>query len=231
MERPFDDARMLHFIGDCLFRWDSPLHHELLNSLETFIAERIASRESKGFPCIPRDLHSLSQQLAEVEPEVIELGQRIDALQISAANATAATDHRVDALQFSTENATPTAASELRRPEQEHLQCYVLLHEFARFSSKRTSNQPPQFQHCQFPPQYPHPQRPSWSYLPHSPSNNQPPQHFSPQQPPLQAPPFNPSMNQADSMNAMNHPCPTFEKLGCRVERLHKLIRLSSGKP
>ena len=47
MERPFDDAAMLHFIGDSLFQTDSPLHHEFSISLERFIAERIASRESE----------------------------------------------------------------------------------------------------------------------------------------------------------------------------------------
>ena len=40
MERPFDDAAMLHFIRDSLFRTDSPLHHELSISLENFITER-----------------------------------------------------------------------------------------------------------------------------------------------------------------------------------------------
>ena len=106
MEQPFDDAAMLHFILDCLFRSDSPLHDYFSSSLETFIAERIASRESEWFPCICRDLHSLSQKLAEAQAKVIELKQRIDALHTSAANATAATDHRVTILQSATENAT-----------------------------------------------------------------------------------------------------------------------------
>ena len=106
MERPFDDAAMLHFISDCLFRSDSPLHNDFSSSLEKMIAERIASRESERFPCISRDLHSLSQKLAEVQTNVIELEQRMDAMQISAANATAATDHRVGALQSSGESAT-----------------------------------------------------------------------------------------------------------------------------
>ena len=49
MERPFDDAAMLHFIRASLFRTDSPLHHEFSISLEHFIAERIATRESEWF--------------------------------------------------------------------------------------------------------------------------------------------------------------------------------------
>ena len=113
MERPFDDAAMLHFITDCLFRTESPLHHEFLISLEMFIAERIASPESEWFPCICRDLHSLSQKLADIQSKVIELEQHIDALQTTAASATVATDHRVDTLQSSMENATQAAVSEL----------------------------------------------------------------------------------------------------------------------
>ena len=46
MERPCDDAAMLHFIIDCLFRWDSPLHHEFSSWLEKFIAERITEAGS-----------------------------------------------------------------------------------------------------------------------------------------------------------------------------------------
>ena len=118
MERPFDDAAMLHFIGDSLFRTDSPLHHEISISLEKFIAERIASRESEWFPCFS-DLHNCSQKLADTQAKVIELEQRIDALQTTAASATAATDHRVDTLQSSTENATQAAVSELGRVEHE----------------------------------------------------------------------------------------------------------------
>ena len=92
MERPFDDAAMLHFMRDSLFRTDSPLHHGFSISLEKFIAERIASRESEWFPCLSRDL-------ADTQAKVIALEQRIDALQTTAASATAATDHRVDTLQ------------------------------------------------------------------------------------------------------------------------------------
>ena len=73
MERPFDDAAMLHFISDSLFPTDSPLHYEFSISLEKFIAERIASRESEWFPCISRDLHSLLQKLADTQVKVIEL--------------------------------------------------------------------------------------------------------------------------------------------------------------
>ena len=119
MERPFDDAAMLQFIRDSLFRTDSPLHHEFWIALQRFIAECLAGRESEWFPCISRDLHSLLQKLADIQSKVIELEQRIDALQTTAASATAATDHRVQNLQSSTENATQAAVSELRRLERE----------------------------------------------------------------------------------------------------------------
>ena len=49
MERSFDDAAMLHFIRESLFRSDSPLHHEFSVSLEDFIADRIANRENEWF--------------------------------------------------------------------------------------------------------------------------------------------------------------------------------------
>ena len=140
MERPFDDAAMLHFIGDSLFRTDSPLHPEYSISLERFIAERIASRESEWLPCLPRDLHSCSQKFADNQAKVIELEQRINALQTTAASATAATDHRVDTLQPLTENATKAAVSELRSVEHELSQCYALLNEFVRVSSQQPSN-------------------------------------------------------------------------------------------
>ena len=80
---------MLHFIRDCPCPSDSPLQHEFSSSIEKFMAKRIASRESEWFPCISRDLHGFSHKLAEVQTKVIELEQRIDALQISAANASA----------------------------------------------------------------------------------------------------------------------------------------------
>ena len=170
MGRPFDDIAVLHFIRDCLFRSDSPLHHEFSSSLGKFIAERIASRESEWFPCISRDLHNLSQKLAESQAKAIELDVRIDALQTSAANASAATDHGVDVLQSSMENATQAAKSELRLLEHELSQCHVLLNEFAQVSSEQPSS------HFRFPPQHPQPQpqpqsSPS-SYPPYSPSNN-----------------------------------------------------------
>ena len=95
MERPFDDAAMLHFIRDSLFRTDSPLHHEFSIPLERFIAERIASRESEWFPCLSCDLHSCSQKLADTQAKVIQLEQHINALQTTAASATAATDYQV----------------------------------------------------------------------------------------------------------------------------------------
>ena len=72
MERPFDDAAMLHFIRDSRFRSDSPLHHKFSILLEKFFAERIASRESEWFPCVSRDLHSCSQKLADTQAKVIE---------------------------------------------------------------------------------------------------------------------------------------------------------------
>ena len=149
MERPFDHAAMLHFIRDSLFRSDSLLHHEFSSSLQKFIAERIARRESEWFPCISCDLHSFSQQLAHTQAKVIELEQRIDALQTSAGNANAATDHRVEILQYLTENATQAAVSKLRRLEHELSQCYVLLNEFTHILSPQPSN------HYQFPQQQP----------------------------------------------------------------------------
>ena len=84
MERPFDDAAMLHFIRDSLLRTDSALHHGFSISLERFIAERIARTESEWFPCISHDLHSLSQKLADTQAKVIELEQGIDALKTTA---------------------------------------------------------------------------------------------------------------------------------------------------
>ena len=96
MERSFDDAAMLHFIRDSLFRSDSPLHHEFSVSLERFIAERTASQETEWFPCLPRDLQSCSQKLADTQAKVIELERRIDALQATAASVTAATGQRVN---------------------------------------------------------------------------------------------------------------------------------------
>ena len=114
----------------------------VLKPLETFL-------ESEWFPCMSRDLHSLSQNLADTQTKVIELEQRIDALQTSAANATTATDHRVDILQSSTENATQAAVSELRRLDHELSQRYVLLNEFAQVSSQQPSK------HFQFPQQQP----------------------------------------------------------------------------
>ena len=206
MERPFDDAAMLHFIRDSLFRSDSPLHHEFSTSLEKFIAERIASRESEWFPCLSRDLHSCSQKLADTQAKVIELEQRIDVLQATAASATAATGQRIDTLQSSTENATQAAANELRRVEHELTQCYALLNEF-----RRTSNPPPPNNI-----QFPQPQPPS------SPNSNQP---HPPQQPLPQRPTFEP-LPQFVVQRA-----PSQEILGRRVERLNKLVKRFTGKP
>ena len=206
MERPFDDAAMLHLIRDSLFRSDSPLHHEFSTSLEKFIAERIASRESEWFPCLSRDLHSCSQKLADTQAKVIELEQRIDVLQATAASATAATGQRIDTLQSSTENATQAAANELRRVEHELSQCYALLNEFIRTSS------PPPPNNIQFP----QPQPPSSS------NSNQP---HPPQQPLPQRPTFEP-LPQFVVQRA-----PSQEILGRCVERLNKLVKRFTGKP
>ena len=111
MERTFDEAAMLHCIRDCLFRSNLPLHYELSNLLEKFIAECIARRESEWFPCMFHDLRSLQSAVSEVQAKHVEVERRIDALQISAANATTATEQIIDALQLSTKNATRSAAS------------------------------------------------------------------------------------------------------------------------
>ena len=230
MGRPFDDAAMLHFIRDSLFRSYSPLHHEFSTSLEKFIAERIASRESEWFPCLSRDLHSCSQKLADTQAKVIELEQRIDVLQATAASATAATEQRVDVLQAtavsaiaatgqridtlqsSTENATQAAANELRRVELKLSQCYALLNEFVRTSS------PPPPNNIQFPQpqqqQFPQPRSSSNSNQPHP-----------PQQPLPQRPTFEP-LPQFVVQRA-----PSQEILGRRVERLNKLVKRFTGKP
>ena len=230
MERPFDDAAMLHFIRDSLFRSDSPLHHEFSTSLEKFIAERIASRESEWFPCLSRDLHSCSQKLADTQAKVIELRQRVDVLQATAASATAATEQRVDALQAtaasataatgqridtlqsSTENATQAAANELRRVELELSQCYALLNEFVRTSS------PPPPNNIQFP----QPQQQQFPQPPSSSNSNQP---HPPQQPLPQRPTFEP-LPQFVVQRA-----PSQEIFGRRVERLNKLVKRFTGKP
>ena len=230
MERPFDDAAMLHFIRDSLFRSDSPLHHEFSTSLEKFIAERIASRESEWFPSLSCDLHSCSQKLADTQAKVIELEQRVDVLQATAASATAATEQRVDALQAtaasataatgqridtlqsSMENATQAAAHELRRVELELSQCYALLNEFVRTSS------PPPPNNIQFP----QPQQQQFPQPPSSSNSNQP---HPPQQPLLQRPTFEP-LPQFVVQRA-----PSQEILGRRVERLNKLVKRFTGKP
>ena len=212
MERPFDDAAMLHFIRDSLFRSDSPLHHEFSTSLEKFIAERIPSRESEWFPCLSRDLHSCSQKLADTQAKVIELEQRIDVLQATAASATAATGQRIDTLQSSTENATQAAANELRRVEHELSQCYAPLNEFVRTSSPPPPNniQSPQPQQQQFP------QPPSSSNL----NQPHPPQHPLPQRPTFEPLP-----------QFVVQRAPSQEILGRRVERLNKLVKRFTGKP
>ena len=133
MERAFHDAAMLHFIRDCLFRSDSPLHRKFSTLLEEFIAEHIVSRESGCLPCMSYDPRSLQSAVSEVQAKHFELQQQIDALQISAANATTATEHRMDPLQLSTENARRAAATEVPRLEDELWKCYILLNEFWNF--------------------------------------------------------------------------------------------------
>ena len=221
MERAFDDAAMLHFIRDSLSRSASPLHHEFSISLETFIAERIASRESEWLPCLSRDLDSCSQKLADTQAKGIEWEQRIDALQATAASATAATGQRVDALQSSKENAAQSAANELRRVEHELLQCYALLNEFVQTST------PPPSNNIQFPqPQpQPHPQPPSSSNQPlYAPPSRSP---HPPQQPLLQPPALEPHPAHQFAVQR----APRQEILGRRVERLNKLVKRFSGRP
>ena len=210
MEWPFDDAAMLRFIRDSLFRTDSPLHHEFSILLERFIAQRIASRGSEWFPCLSRDYHSCSQKLADTQAKVIELEQGINALQTTAASATAATDHRVDTLQSSTGNATQAAVSELRRVEHELLQCYALLNEFVRVSSQQPSNN---FQFPQPQPQLqpqPQPQPSSSSHPPYAPPSSSP---HPPKQPPPQPPVFDPHPGHQFAVQR----APTQEILGRRV--------------
>ena len=147
-----------------------------------------------------------------------------NALQTTAASATAATDHRVDTLQSSMKNATQAAVSELRRVEYELSQCYALLNAFVRVSSQ------PSLNHFQFPQQQqqlqPQPQRqPSPSnHLPYSPPSSSP---QPPQQPPPQAPVLDP--HRADRFAVQR--APTLEILGRRVERLNKPFKRFSGRP
>ena len=212
---------MLHFIRDSLFRSDSPLHQEFSILLERFIAERIASRESEWFPCLSRDLHSCWQKLADTQAKVIELEERIEALQATAASATAATGQRIDTLQSSTENATQGAANELRRVKHELSQCYALLNEFVPTSSQPSPN------NNQFPQPQPqlHPQQPSSSnqplYTPPS-SSPHPPQQTLPQLPAFEPHPAHQFVVQR---------APTQEILGRRVKRLNKLVKRFSGRP
>ena len=146
---------------------------------------------------------------------------RIDALQTTAASATAATDHRVDTLQSSTENASQAAVSELRRVEHELSQCYALLNEFVRASSQPLSNN---FQFPQPQPQLqPQPLSPSNQPLYAPPSSSPHP----PQQPPPHPPVFEPH----PAHHFAVHRAPTQEILGRRVERLNKLVKKFSGRP
>ena len=135
---------MLHSIGDCLFRSDSPYHHESWSLLETFIAERITSREGEWFPCMSHNLRSLQSAFSEVQAKHVELKKGIDTLQISAANATAATERRIDALQFSTDNTTRGAARQLQKLEDELSKCYFLNNECANFLNQQQSLIPQQ---------------------------------------------------------------------------------------
>ena len=133
MQRTFDDAAMLHCIRDCLSRCDSSLHQEFPSSLDEFIAERIASRESEWFPCMFHDLRILQSAVSEFQAKHVESEQRINALQVSAANDVTATEQRTDALLSSTENATREAKSELQRLEHDLRKCYVLRNEVPNF--------------------------------------------------------------------------------------------------
>ena len=147
--------------------------------------------------------------------------QRIDALQTTAASATAASNHRVDTLQSSTENATQAAVSEPRRVEHELSQRYALLNEFVRASSQPPSNN---FQSPQPQPQL-QPQPPSPSNQPlYAPPSSSP---HPPQQPPPQPPVFDPHPAHQFAVQR----APTQEILGRRVERLNKLVKKFSGRP
>ena len=149
------------------------------------------------------------------------MDQRIDALQATAASATAATGHRVDTLQSSTENATQAAANELRRVEHELSQCYALLNEFVRASSPPPSNN---FEFPQPQPQL-HPQPPTPSNPPlYAPPSSSP---HPPQQPLPQPPVFEPHPAHQFAVQR----APTQEILGRRVERLNKLVKKFSGRP
>ena len=193
--------------------------------LEKFIAEHIASQEGEWFPCMLHNLRSLQSAVSEVQAKQVELEQRIDALQIFAANTTTATEQRIDTLQLSTESTTRAAASGLQRLEDELSKRYVLLQEIPNFSKQQQSpnqqqpsSQQPLFQHFLLPEQHPHPQS-TFSNCPlHAPSNNHAPQHFAPQQPPLQAPPCDPSMN------PMSPRAPAFEISDRRVEHLRNSV-------
>ena len=66
---------MLHFLQDCLFHSDSPLHHDFLSSPQKCIAERNASQESKWFPHMSHDLLSLLSAVSEVQAKHVELQQ------------------------------------------------------------------------------------------------------------------------------------------------------------
>ena len=150
----------------------------------------------------------------------MELEQRIEALQATAANATAATSQRIHTLQSSTENATQGAANELRHVEHELSQCYALLNEFVR-----TSSQPPP-NNIQFPQPQPqlHPQPPSSSNQPLYTAPSSSP--HSPQQPLPQPPAFEPHPAHQFAVQR----APTQEILGRRVERLKKLVQRFSGR-
>ena len=78
---------MLHFVRNCLFRPDSPLHQS--NSLEQLIAEPITNRESEWFPCMFHDLRSLQAAASKLQAKGVKLEvhqQKIDVLQVATEN-------------------------------------------------------------------------------------------------------------------------------------------------
>ena len=78
IEKHFDEAAMLHFIRDCLFQPDSPLHQELSNPLQRQIAERITYQESEVFPCMPHNLRRLQAALTELQAKCVHLEVKFD---------------------------------------------------------------------------------------------------------------------------------------------------------
>ena len=63
----FDEAAMLHFVRNCLFQPESPLHQEFLISLQQLITTLITHRETEWFPLMSHDLHRLQAANAELQ--------------------------------------------------------------------------------------------------------------------------------------------------------------------